>query len=190
MKRKREILKKNKYLINIIIRLSTIFPRTVHKFLFKLVRNQENYLAMFVRYVCVKNCAKTCGDNVAIFSNVYLFNMQNLELGDNVSIHPMCYIDASGGIQIGNDVSVAHACTILSEEHIYTALDRNIKDQGVRLKATTVSNNVWVGAGARILAGCYLEEGSIIASGAVVKNKVKGNTIVGGVPAKFIKERG
>lgn len=173
MKRKREILKKNKYLINIIIRLSTIFPRTVHKFLFKLVRNQENYLAMFVRYVCVKNCAKTCGDNIAVFSNVYIFNLQNLEIGDNVSIHSMCYLDASGGISIGNDVSVAHMSSILSEEHVYLDLDKNIKDQGVYLKPTTIRNNVWIGAGSKILAGCELCDRCIIAAGAVVKKRLR-----------------
>lgn len=189
MKRKREILKKYKRLIDFLVRISAILPNSVYIFLFKFVRSHDNYLAMFIRYLCLKNCAKTCGDNIAVFSNVYIFNLQNLEIGDNVSIHSMCYLDASGGISIGNDVSVAHMSSILSEEHVYLDLDKNIKDQGVYLKPTTIRNNVWIGAGSKILAGCELCDGCIIAAGAVVKKKVKKNTIVGGVPAKIIKER-
>ncbi|MFK3936222.1 acyltransferase [Alkalihalobacillus sp. NPDC078783] len=126
---------------------------------------------------------------MAVFSNVYINNVHNLVIGDNVSIHPMCYLEASGGIEIGNNVSIAHNTTIMSEEHIYVNLETNIKDQGSTYKYTTIHDNVWIGAGCRILAGSTIFNGSIVAAGAVVKNSVKSNTIVGGVPAKVIKER-
>ncbi|MEK1831887.1 hypothetical protein AAAC51_32350 [Priestia megaterium] len=70
-----------------------------------------------------------------------------------MSIHPMCYIDAAGGVSIGDDVSIAHSSTILSEEHIYLDLERNIKDQGCEFRETIIENNVWIGAGSRILGG-------------------------------------
>ena len=144
---------------------------------------------MFIRLICLKNCAKSCGNNIAVFSSVYLFNIYNLEIGDNVSIHPLCYIDASGGILIGNDVSIAHSCSVLSEEHVYADINKNIKDQGCLLKKTIIENNVWIGAGCRILGGSHIESGSIVAAGAVVKGEVKSNSIVGGIPARLIKER-
>lgn len=189
MKRKRDIIEKWSGVINVIVRFSKVLPRSFYFFLLKIIRQHDSYIAMFIRFLCLKNCAKKCGNNVAIFSNVYLYGIHNLEIGDNVSIHPMCYINASGGIKIGNDVSIAHGTTIMSEEHIYTDLITNIKDQGCKYIETIIESNVWVGAGCRILAGSTIRSGSIIAAGAVVKGEVLKNTIVGGVPAKIIKER-
>ena len=51
-----------------------------------------------------------------------------------------------------------------------------------------IGNRVWIGAHATILAGVTVGENSIIAAGAVVTKDVPANTIVGGVPAKIIKE--
>lgn len=189
MKRKRQIIKKWARLINLIIKLSKVLPKGFYLYLLKLIRNHDNYAAIFIRFICLKNCAKSCGDNVAVFSNVFLYRIHNLEIGDNVSIHPMCYIDASGGIIIGSDVSIAHSTSVISEEHIFSDLDINIKDQGCESKQTLIGNNVWIGAGCRILAGSIIRFGSIVGAGTVVKGEVKKNTIVGGIPAKIIRER-
>ncbi|MGY3815704.1 acyltransferase [Globicatella sulfidifaciens] len=189
MNRKRDIIEKHAKIISVIVKISKALPKGFYLRLFKLIRSHDNYIAMFIRFICLKNCAKSCGNNVAIFSNVYLLKIHNLEIGDNVSIHPLCYIDAAGGIIIGNDVSIAHNSTILSEEHKYTDLNMNIKDQGCDYKKTAIEDNVWIGAGCRLLAGTYIESGSIIAAGAVVKNRVKAKSIMGGIPAKLIKER-
>lgn len=190
MNRKRDIINKYDKIIRITINLSYLLPKKFYLRWFNLIRNHDNFVAMFIRYICLKNCANSCGNNVAIFSNVYLLNIQNLNIGDNVSIHPLCYIDASGGINIGNNVSIAHSTTLLSEEHNYSDLNTNIKDQGIEFRKTIIEDNVWIGGACRILGGSFIESGSIIAAGAVVKNKVLSNTIVGGVPAKIIKERG
>ena len=189
MGRNRDILNRNKKLIQLILTLSRIIPKRFLLLVFKTIRNHDNKIAMFIRYIILKRCAKKCGCNVAIFSNVYLFNLKSLEIGNNVSIHPLCYIDASGGIIIGDDVSIAHNSSILSEEHVYEDINKNIKDQGCILKKTVIASNVWIGAGCKILAGSNIETGAIIAAGAVVKNNVLKNTIVAGVPAKVIKHR-
>lgn len=52
----------------------------------------------------------------------------------------------------------------------------------------SIGNKVWVGANVTILPGISLGDGAIIAAGAVVTKDVAPGTIVGGVPAKFIKE--
>lgn len=189
MMRNRDTLKKFDSLINFMLFFSNMIPTKIHIIIYNLIKGHENKVAILMRYFFLKKCALSCGENVSIFSNVYLKNIHNLKLGNNISIHSMTYIDASGKISIGNDVSIAHATSILSEEHKYQDLDKNIKDQGVILKETLISDNVWIGAGSRILAGSNISSGTIIASGAVVKGFVDNNSIVGGVPAKLIKER-
>lgn len=54
---------------------------------------------------------------------------------------------------------------------------------------TTIGNDVWIGTNVIIKGGVKIGDGSIIASGAVVTKDVSDYSIVGGVPAKFIKTR-
>ena len=56
------------------------------------------------------------------------------------------------------------------------------------LNPVIIGNDVWIGSGAIILQGCKIEGGAIIAAGAVVTHDVPAYTIVGGVPAKVIRE--
>ncbi|PIC69191.1 galactoside O-acetyltransferase [Sporosarcina sp. P16b] len=145
---------------------------------------------LLIRYVLFKSISEKCGDNVSIHPQVYIFNARELSVGDNVSIHPMCYIDATGRIQIGSDVSIAHGTTIMSTNHQYSDVNLPIKDQPIDLINTQIDDDVWVGAKVTILAGIKVESGSVLAAGAVITKDVSKHTIVGGVPAIEIKNRG
>ena len=101
----------------------------------------------------------------------------------------MCYIDATGGISIGDDVSIAHAVTIMSTNHRFDDPDENIRDQGVVAAPTRIENDVWIGAGARIMAGVTIGSGSVVAAGAIVTKDVPARSVVAGVPARVIGVR-
>jgi phosphonate metabolism protein (transferase hexapeptide repeat family) len=58
-----------------------------------------------------------------------------------------------------------------------------------RGERTTVGNDVWIGHGVVVLAGMSIGDGAILAAGAVVSRDVDPYTIVGGVPARLIRER-
>lgn len=55
--------------------------------------------------------------------------------------------------------------------------------------ACVIDNDVWIGCNAVICRGVHVGDGAVIAAGAVVTKDVEPYTIVGGVPAKYIKER-
>jgi acetyltransferase-like isoleucine patch superfamily enzyme len=78
---------------------------------------------------------------------------------------------------------------IIPANHIYENVDIPIRLQGLDKKGVIIEDNVWIGAGVKILDGVTIEKNSIIAAGAVVNKKVIMNSIVGGVPAKLIKIR-
>jgi len=58
-----------------------------------------------------------------------------------------------------------------------------------RQNAVTIGNDVWIGHGATILPGVAIGDGAVVGAGAVVSRDVAPFTIVGGVPARLIRER-
>ncbi|MFU1792992.1 Vat family streptogramin A O-acetyltransferase [Paenibacillus azoreducens] len=60
----------------------------------------------------------------------------------------------------------------------------------IKLKGDTViGNDVWIGSRATIMPGVHVGDGAIIAAEAVVVKDVEPYTIVGGNPAKVIRQR-
>jgi chloramphenicol O-acetyltransferase type B len=58
-----------------------------------------------------------------------------------------------------------------------------------RKRVTVVESEVWIGQRSMIIAGSRIGRGAIVAAGSVVTRDVAPYTIVGGVPARFIKNR-
>jgi len=189
MVRGREKFEKFKPLIKLVVRGCSIFPIQSRIIVFESCRMVKGYKGLVFRYVLLKSIAKEIGDNVSIHPGVYLLNPKNISIGNNVSLHPMCYIEAFGEVEIGNNISIAHGVTIMSTGHYFDKIDISINNQGAFCKKVKINDNVWIGAKATILAGNTIGSGSIIGAGAVVTKDVNVNTVVGGIPARIIKER-
>ena len=78
---------------------------------------------------------------------------------------------------------------MIAFNHGFYTREIPVKEQDYVDAAITIEDDVWIGAGVVILAGVTIGKGAIIAAGAVVNKDVPPYTIVGGVPAKVIKER-
>lgn len=127
-------------------------------------------------------------DNLIIRANTSIYNFDLLSLGNDVSINNGCFLSCYGGLKIGNYVSIGHNTSIITSEHSFSEPDKPIKYQPIIKKPVVLGSNIWVGANVTILGGVKIADGTIIAAGAVVKKDViEENTIIGGVPAKFIK---
>ena len=110
-------------------------------------------------------------------------------IGNDVGINSFCFIGGQGGVIIGDYTIIGHGVKIYSENHIYENLDIKIKLQGEKRKKVSIGENCWIGANSVILSGVEIGEGCIIAAGAVVNKSFPSNSIIGGVPAKLIKQR-
>ncbi len=184
----RDKFKRFKALINILVSINGLLPNGANYFFLRFFRNTNGAFGLLIRYIIIKNLAKSCGDNVSIQPNVFLFNLNHVTFGNNVSIHPMCYLDGAGGIAIGNDVSIAHNCSLISANHTWDDRSIPIKYNHETLEKVTIADDVWLGCGCRILAGVSIGTRAVIAAGAVVNKAVESHAVYGGVPAKLIKK--
>jgi acetyltransferase-like isoleucine patch superfamily enzyme len=131
----------------------------------------------------------TLGSRVTLFPYVYLVSTGGpIEIGDNSSIGDYSYINSARGVSIGRDVLIAPSCHITDANH-GIAPDRPIREQGRIVAPIHIGDDVWIGAGAKVLSGVRIGDGAVVASGAVVTEDVPPAAIVGGVPAKFIRWR-
>ena len=164
-----------------------LVPRPLCVVALPVLRHVPTVIGIALRYMLVARLAKKCGDNVAVFEGVYLLELENMTIGSNVSIHQMCYISAAGGVSLGDDVAIAHAATIMSTEHSYSDPSVPIRDANSQAAPVTIANDVWVGAGVRILAGVSVGEHSVLGAGAVVVRDIPPRSVAAGVPARVIK---
>jgi acetyltransferase-like isoleucine patch superfamily enzyme len=135
------------------------------------------------------------GDGVKIGSFSKLLSTSHLatygvglKMGNNSAVGDFTHFGATGGLEIGNDVIMGSYVSFHSENHNYSDKTKLIREQGVNSKGIKIGNNVWVGAKVTFLDGCQVGNNSVVAAGAVVNGVFLDNSIIGGVPARIIKQ--
>lgn len=121
--------------------------------------------------------------DVTVFTPLYINCGKHITIGKNVFINFDCTFLALGGITIEDDVLIGPKVSLITENHPLNPEER----KGLTGKPNLIKKNAWIGANATILPGVTIGENAVVAAGAVVSKDVPDNTIVGGIPAKFIK---
>lgn len=97
---------------------------------------------------------------------------ENIDMGVNAHAHPVHWVSTSP-----------------------FQYDRGFKNTPIyfpysfKRKITSIGNDIWIGEGVLIMEGVSIGDGAIVAARAVVSKDVEPYTIVGGIPAKLIKQR-
>jgi acetyltransferase-like isoleucine patch superfamily enzyme len=114
---------------------------------------------------------------------------EGLVIENDVGISERCFIQVRGEVRICTGVIIGPNVSIFSENHIFNDRSKDIRLQGVERKGVTLRNGCWIGAGAIILDGVIVGCNSVVAAGSVVSRDVPDFAVVGGVPAKILKNR-
>ena len=107
-----------------------------------------------------------------------------LTIGANTIVNRRCYFDMRGGIEIGSNVSISPEVALITSQHLVDDPDFGIEDARI-----VVGDRAWIGSRVTILPGVTIGEGAVVAAGAVVASDVEPFAVVGGTPARKIKER-
>lgn len=123
--------------------------------------------------------------------NVYNFRdlpKSGIWIGNHSLIGEYNVIRGQGGVTIGHRVYTSPHVQILAVNHVFEDPDRPFVDQGITAQGITVEDDVWIGSGAIITDGVRVGRGAVIAAGSVVTRDVPARSVVGGVPARKLRD--
>lgn len=124
------------------------------------------------------------GENTKVVGPLY--NTGKLLIGDNCWIGKNLTVHGNGTVRIGDNCDIAPDVTFLTGGHrIGSAEHRAGPGETYQI---AVGNGAWIGARATVTMNTAIGDGAVIAACACVIRDVPDNTLVGGVPAKIIKE--
>ncbi|MCI8674305.1 MAG: acyltransferase [Lachnospiraceae bacterium] len=130
-----------------------------------------------------ENAELTIKERSSIFygADIILFQNARMTIGSSF-INSDCRIRCHEFITIGDGCAISHGVVIMDS-------DAHMIDGRRNTKPIRIGNKVWIGAGATILAGVTIRDGAVIAAGSLINKDVPEKALVGGVPAKIIREK-
>lgn len=134
----------------------------------------------------LKELLGSTGENIVMEPNIRFDYGYNTYIGENFYANFDCTILDVCKVKIGDNCMFAPSVHIYTATHPIHPVERNSgKEYG---KPVTIGDNVWIGGQAVINPGITIGHNVVIASGSVVTKDIQDNVVVGGNPAKVIKE--
>lgn len=154
---------------------------------YRLTKVEKKYRQL--KNVILKKNMSFVGENANVRPFAKLSYLDNISLGNNSSIGDRSWIVAADKVTIGNDVLMGPEVMIFTQNHRINS-DQKLIHSGVEKKSVCIEDNVWIGARSIILPGAHIRNGTVVAAGSIVPGKeFPANVVIGGNPAKIIKER-
>lgn len=134
------------------------------------------------------------GENTIIMHGavLHVYNFRDIphsmiRIGRDSLVGEYSIIRGQGGVSIGDRVYTSPFTQIIAVNHVFDDPNKPFIDQGITAQGITIEDDVWLGSGAIITDGVRVGKGAVVAAGAVVTQDVSPHTVVGGVPARLIK---
>lgn len=139
-----------------------------------------------IRISLIRKLVGKAGKNFWIEPPFYCDYGSNIEVGDDVFFNFNCVVLDVCKVTLGDRVFVAPNVQFYPATHPLNATSRGeMWEYG---KPITIGNDVWIGGSAIICPGVSIGDRTVIAAGAVVTKSFPADVVVGGNPAKVIKQ--
>jgi acetyltransferase-like isoleucine patch superfamily enzyme len=111
-----------------------------------------------------------------------------LKIGKRTVVGRRNIIAVKNSVIIGSDVLIGSDVQIIDHSHSFSR-DKVIREQDAMLGHVTIGDDVWIGAGAKVLMNVSIGKGAVIGANAVVTKDVPEYAVVAGVPARLLRYR-
>ncbi len=128
------------------------------------------------------------GEGMILGNHIEIIAKGKLEIGTNLSMSEYSRIVVHDQISIGKKVTIARFVSILDHDHRCEMKNGIMEMEGYTMAPVKIGDQVWIGDKVTILAGSEIGSNVIIAANSVVKGKLDGNAIYGGIPSKKLKD--
>ena len=144
---------------------------------------------MILRFLALRFLCKRVGGFPMFMTGTRISHAYGIRMGHNLRVNTGCFVDGRGDLTFGSNVMLGPNVVVMSSTHRFDDPSLPIVMQGVEEKATSIGDDVWIGANVVVVAGVTLATGTIVAAGAVVTADTEPYSIVGGIPARKLRDR-
>lgn len=137
-----------------------------------------------VRQMLSRLFGRQVDETLRVFPPFYTDFGKNTTIGKNVFINACCHFQDQGGITLGDGCLIGHNVVFATLNHGFAPADR----ASLYPASIVLGKNVWVGSNSTLLQGIRIGDNAVIGAGSVVTKDVPANTIVGGVPARILRQ--
>ena len=144
--------------------------------------------AIKVRRILAKKVLKSVGEGVIFHHDVYILSGRNTSLGDGVFVNRSSTLDDRGPITVGEHTMIAAGAILTTHGHILDDFSKPLPFGGRTMAPITIGSNTVIGFRSVVMPGVTIGDRVIVASNSVVTKDIPDRWVVGGSPAKKIKE--
>lgn len=130
-------------------------------------------------------------ENCCVGAHTSFWGGGKIVLGFNTHIgsYSSIYASKEGGVTFGENVNCAKNLYVIDANHSFSDKNELICKQPMEIEPVLIGSNCWIGVNCTLIKGSGLGNGCVVGACSLVNKKFSDNLVIGGIPAKVLKER-
>ena len=170
-------------------KIHQLFIEQIEALLVGFIQWIPTILGMCIRNIVYRILGMKISGFCWIQPGVTIVNLRRLRVGANFGCNSGSYINAIGRISMGDDVLIGSNVTISSGKHDIEGREKSVFSRPAQPMQITIGNDVWIGAGASVLPGLNVADGTVVGANAVVTIDTQPYSVMVGIPARVSRFR-